>query len=110
MNLGIAGRLALVTGASRGIGAGIAASLAAEGARLVLVARSSEQLETVRMTLERAEEHCCIGLDLMNAGAAEQLAERTAALGDLDILIQNVGGSNAVWNETFAPVEEWLEP
>jgi 3-oxoacyl-[acyl-carrier protein] reductase len=107
VNLGISGRLALVTGASRGIGRGIAASLAAEGARVVLVARTPDALEEVRATLENPEAHHCIATDLMQDGAAEELAGRVGKLGELEILVQNVGGSNAVWGDTFAPFDEW---
>jgi NAD(P)-dependent dehydrogenase (short-subunit alcohol dehydrogenase family) len=107
MNLGIDGRLALVTGASRGIGAGIAESLAEEGARLVLVARSPEGLEAVRLKLSRPDDHHCVALDLMEEGAPEILADRIDAIGDLDIVVQNLGGTNAVWADSFAPLEEW---
>ena len=45
MDLGIAGRRALVMGASKGIGRGIAAELAAEGARVAITSRSGERIE-----------------------------------------------------------------
>jgi 3-oxoacyl-[acyl-carrier protein] reductase len=108
VDLGISGRLALVTGASRGIGRGIAAALAAEGARVVLVARTVEALEVVRATLPEPDRHSSMALDLMQDGAAEELARRVQALGELHILVQNVGGSNAVWGDTFATADEWL--
>src|SRR4051794_24774230 len=91
MDLGIKGRLALVTGASRGIGAGIARALAAEGAAVVLVARSEEGLEQVRSSLPQPASHHAIAIDLMEDGAPEQLAEQVLALGDLDIAVQNLG-------------------
>ena len=48
MELGIEGRVALVMGASRGIGRGIAAALAREGARVAIASRSREKLDAAR--------------------------------------------------------------
>src|SRR2546426_7762479 len=55
MDFGIKDRLALVTGASRGIGCAIAKELAREGARVVLVARSPDALEAVRCQMNAPE-------------------------------------------------------
>jgi NAD(P)-dependent dehydrogenase (short-subunit alcohol dehydrogenase family) len=72
MDLGIEGRTAVVTGATRGIGAAVAGLLAADGARVVRVARSE-------------------GIDVTAPDAAERIAERAA--GPVDILVNNAGTS-----------------
>jgi 3-oxoacyl-[acyl-carrier protein] reductase len=72
MDLGIAGRTAVVTGATRGIGAAVAALLEAEDAHVVRVARSE-------------------GIDVTAPDAAERIAERAA--GPVDILVNNAGTS-----------------
>jgi len=72
MDLGIAGRTAVVTGASRGIGKAVAAQLEAEGVRVVGVSRSS-------------------GIDVTRADAGERVLE--AAGGEVDILVNNAGMS-----------------
>ncbi len=74
MDLGISGRVAVVTGASRGIGAQTAAMLEAEGAKVLRVSRAD-------------------GIDVTAADAAEQIAER--APGPVDILVNNAGTSFA---------------
>jgi 3-oxoacyl-[acyl-carrier protein] reductase len=74
MDLGIAGRVAVVTGASRGIGAVTADMLEAEGAQVLRVSRGE-------------------GIDVTAADAAEQIAER--APGPVDILVNNAGTSFA---------------
>jgi len=74
MDLQIKGRTAVVTGASRGIGAATVALLEAEGARVVGVSRST-------------------GVDVTAAGAAERIAERAGA--PVDILVNNAGTSFA---------------
>ncbi len=90
----LAGRWALVTGASSGLGADFARELAARGADLVLVARRSDRLaaladELTRSAGVRAE---VIAMDLATAGAAVELRRRTDSLGvDVDVLVNNAG-------------------
>jgi 3-oxoacyl-[acyl-carrier protein] reductase len=92
MDFGIAGRTALVTGASRGLGAGIARALAAEGARVAVAARSRERIESLAEELGgRSYVHDNLDLD-----AAPRLIDRVEAdLGPLDILVPNTGGPPA---------------
>lgn len=108
MNLQIEGRLALVTGASRGIGRAIAVELAREGARVALVARSADQLEALRNSLPRPEDHHCIALDLSSTEGIPRLSERLGALGDLDIMVHNLGGSAGAF-PALAPSNEWRD-
>jgi 3-oxoacyl-[acyl-carrier protein] reductase len=112
MDLGLRGKVALVTGGSRGIGRSIALSLAAEGCALGLCARGSEQLEAalgeVRALGARA--FGCTA-DVKVAGQVEDFVRRSAdELGGVDILVANVGGaaggallesSDQDWRETF---------
>lgn len=95
MDLGLRGRVAVVTGASRGLGAGIARRLAAEGAHVLLCARGADALQATVDAL-RAEGGTAEGLplDVTAEGAAERLVE--AALdrfGGLHVLVNNVGGN-----------------
>ena len=86
-----AGRIALVTGASRGIGAAIAERLAAEGAHVVLTARTAKDLESVEDRIFEAGGSATIApLDLTETGSIERLA---AALrerwGKIDYMVLN---------------------
>lgn len=92
MDLGIAGKTALVTGASVGIGRAIARALAAEGARLAVVARRRDLLETLQK--EIGAKLVIIEQDLMAEDAPQRIAEAAlAGLGSVDILVNNAGGS-----------------
>lgn len=87
------GRLALVTGASRGLGAAVAKRFAAEGAHLILVARSQGGLEETDDAVRAAGGTATlVPLDLTIAGSIEELGEAVAKrFGRLDVLVGNAG-------------------
>src|ERR1700679_969905 len=90
--LPLAGRTALVTGASRGIGRAIALRLAQLGARLLLVARDPQALEAAKQhMLQLGSTAATIPLDLTSASAIAELGTRVEALGGCDILINAAG-------------------
>jgi 3-oxoacyl-[acyl-carrier protein] reductase len=93
VDLGIAGRVAAVTGASRGIGRETALQLAAEGVKVLLVARSEDALaEAARECEEAGGAAATLVLDVTEADAGERIvAAATEAFGRLDILVNNAG-------------------
>lgn len=92
MNLSLSGRTALVCGASRGIGRATAETLAAQGARVILLARDAAALESVRAGLA-GDGHAAIAADLDDPGAmVERIAEQVRASGPVNILVNNTGG------------------
>lgn len=90
MELGLGGRTAIVTGASKGIGRACAARLAAEGVNLCLVARTATDLEAVAAGLRVAHnvEIRTVPADL---GTAEGVGQLVGAAPDVDILVNNAG-------------------
>ena len=110
MDLQLAGKTALVTGASMGIGRAIARGLAAEGVKVAIAARRTELLETLSTEIIAAggPAPAIIAQDIMAEDAAARLAEAaTAALGPIDILVNNAGGSRVL--PIDAPEEKWEE-
>lgn len=84
------GRTALVTGASRGIGAAIARTLAEDGARLILVARNTERLQA--LAAELPGEAAILPADLTHADSWERIAQAAQEISpSLDILVNNAG-------------------
>ncbi len=93
MDLGLQGQVAVVTGASRGIGAGIARALAAEGCRLVVCARGEAALSEA-VAGWNATEVLALPLDVTDPGAADTLIEAAVdRFGRVDVLVGNVGGN-----------------
>jgi NAD(P)-dependent dehydrogenase (short-subunit alcohol dehydrogenase family) len=94
----LAGKRALVTGASRGIGRAIAAAYAREGADLIVTARSASELIPVREEIVAHGRHCvAIEADLAVAGEVDHLWSEVERAGcKVDILVNNAGmGSGA---------------
>jgi 3-oxoacyl-[acyl-carrier protein] reductase len=106
----LAGKTALVTGASSGIGRGIAYALGAEGVRLAITARRRERLEEVAATIvaRGGPRPVVIEQDFMSEDAPHRIAERAlAGLGSVQILVNNAGGSRAF--KLQAGEEQWHE-
>jgi NAD(P)-dependent dehydrogenase (short-subunit alcohol dehydrogenase family) len=101
------GRVAIVTGASSGLGAGFAESLARAGAKLMLAARRRERLESLaaRLREEGAQVEVC-PCDVARAEDAEQLVRSTRErFGSVDILVNNAGITATVPAEDEQPAE-----
>lgn len=98
MDLGIAGKVALVTASTRGIGLGIAQALAAEGARVAIAARTEADVERTADSLGGVG----IAVDLMTEeGARRAVDETVKRLGPVDILVNNLGlRAGSSWIDT----------
>jgi len=111
MDLKLIDKTALVTGASTGIGRGIALALAAEGVRVAISARRVPMLEAVAREIVDAggKPPVIIESDLYAEDAAKRLADSAmAGLGHVDILINNAGGSRS-FKELHVDEERWQE-
>ncbi|MEX1275747.1 MAG: SDR family oxidoreductase [Bacteroidota bacterium] len=108
MTLLLAGRVALVTGASRGIGRRIAEALAEEGASVVITSRSRDDLNELRGTIERlggnAMSHAC---DLTQPDDIGRLVDATWSWRErIDVLV-NAAGTTTRADELQATVDDW---
>jgi 3-oxoacyl-[acyl-carrier protein] reductase len=115
MDLHLTGKVATVTGSSRGLGFACAKALVGEGCHVAISARGQERLEAAADELRRAARHganvAAIVADLSTREGAETLiAETVARLGALDVLVNNVGlargadleaTSDGDWQEAF---------
>ncbi len=111
MDLNLTGRTALVTGASVGIGRGIALALAEEGVRLALTARRLDKLQEVAATIVAAGglAPTLIEQDMVADDAAQRLAAAAVqGLGQVDILINNAGGSRS-FKDLHVSEAQWQE-
>ncbi|MBU6507326.1 MAG: SDR family oxidoreductase [Alphaproteobacteria bacterium] len=110
MDLQLKGRTALVTGASMGIGRAIAAGLAAEGARLAIVARRKDLLEQVAAGIEKSGgvRPAVIVADVMQPESPQRICdEAVRALSKIEILVNSAGGSRPL--PADAPDQSWDE-
>jgi len=100
VDYGIAGKVALVTAATRGIGLGIAEALAREGARVAVVARTEADVARVAKSIGGAG----IAADVLDdADCARAVRETEQTLGPIDILVNNFGArAGSSWDDTGA--------
>lgn len=93
--MSLSGRNAVVTGGSQGLGAAVATLLAAQGAAVVVAARTQERLDVVAGTLRAAGHRAwAVRCDVTDPASVRGLAEAaTAHLGQVDILINNAGAA-----------------
>ncbi|MEY3427256.1 MAG: 3-oxoacyl-[acyl-carrier-protein] reductase FabG [Pseudomonadota bacterium] len=111
MDLQLKNKTALVTGASVGIGRGIAKALAAEGVQLAISARRADKLQEVADEIVAAGGHrpVIIESDLYPEDAAAKLtAAAIQGLGHVDILVNNAGGSRS-FKDLHVSEEAWQE-
>ncbi|MFL5694424.1 MAG: SDR family NAD(P)-dependent oxidoreductase, partial [Ktedonobacteraceae bacterium] len=110
MDLGLRDKVAIVTGASRGVGRAIALSLAAEGCRLAVVARGRKVLEETASELRNIDaEVLPIVADLLVAQDIEDVVQATLShYGRIDILVHNAGGAKGQ-NIFDTSDEDWQE-
>jgi 3-oxoacyl-[acyl-carrier protein] reductase len=108
MELGIQGKVALITGGSRGLGKQSAISLAKEGARVVICARTQEGLDNTVAELKKITEDVKgFVADVSNKEECEGLYDQATQLyGSIDILINNAGGSRR-GNIVSTTDEDW---
>jgi NAD(P)-dependent dehydrogenase (short-subunit alcohol dehydrogenase family) len=97
MDLGLKGRRAVITGASRGIGRSIAECLASEGANLAICARGAEGVEAAKKELEKSGVRVFAkAVDVANGDALKAfIAESAHELGGIDVLVSNVSSGGA---------------
>ncbi len=95
MELGLRGKVTMVTGGSRGIGKAIALGFAEEGCRLSLCARDAAGLqEAAEAITKHGVEVLTVPADLTDSGASERFVQATLdRFGRIDVLVNNVGGS-----------------
>ncbi|HEV7192951.1 MAG TPA: SDR family oxidoreductase [Jatrophihabitantaceae bacterium] len=105
MDLGLAGRRAIVTGGSKGIGRAVATELVAEGAQVAICARHADELEDAAASIGGA-----VFAQVADVTDVESIEAFTAAavqhMGGLDVLVNNAGGANPGSFETLTD-EAW---
>ena len=115
MDLRLKGKVAIITGPAKGMGAAISLAFAREGAHLALAGRDTEAIEPVAMQARAlGVKVLVVPCDVTEAADCEKLAKQAAALGDgVDILVNVAGGSGPIgktgWDTTPAEFDQIIE-
>ncbi len=109
MDLGLKDKVAVVTGASRGIGRGIAQAFAGEGARVAALARTEDDLQdTVAMLEGDAGSHLAVTCDVTDPEQIASALDRVrTGLGGLDVVVNNAGRRQKFNRLHNLDVDEW---
>lgn len=96
MDLGLAGKVAIVTGGTANIGRAIVLALASEGARVLFTGRDTEAGAKV---VDITKKNCTVdarflAIDMLSEGAAQRTLEAAEGLGPVEVLVNNVGGNS----------------
>src|SRR3982074_3569651 len=102
MDLNLGGKLALITGGSRGIGRAVGEALAAEGCNLVLVSRSAADLDAARQQIE-GKHQVSVRIDAADLADSANVPRLAEHVPDVDILVNNAG---AIPGGTLLDVDE----
>ena len=112
MELGLSGRTAVITGGSKGIGRAIARGLAAEGVKLVLIARNAETLEKTAEDIRKASgvEVIAARADITSAEQVDAAAQAAKnAFGTVNIVVNNAGGPmRRMDRQILWPDSDWI--
>jgi 2-hydroxycyclohexanecarboxyl-CoA dehydrogenase len=97
MDLGLQGKVAIVTGGTANIGRGVALALAAEGVKLVFTGRDSQAgCKVCDLAMERgAREAVFVEVDMLSDGAAKRILDAAGLLGPVEVLVNNIGGNSS---------------
>ena len=111
MDLQISGKVALITGGSRGLGRQAALSLANEGCKIAICARTSDTLsQVVEDMKDKGHEVIGVEADMTTPeGANEFYSKSVATFGKVDIVVNNVGGTKGGRDFDSTTDEDWLE-
>jgi 3-oxoacyl-[acyl-carrier protein] reductase len=111
MNLNLAGKSVLVTGASKGIGRAIAAAFAAEGAQVTMTARGAEELNRAADDIRKAGgKTLAIAGDVTKEADLKRIVDETVArFGTIHVLVNNAGGAKGFNSFEEASDQEWEE-
>ena len=105
-------RVALITGAGRGIGRAISLAYAQEGAKLALAARNKAELEeTATLAAEMGAETCVIPTDISEPTQVEEMVQRTLSrYAAVDILVNNAGILGPIGLAHTGEIADWIRP
>ena len=105
MDLGLAGKVAIVTGGTANIGRGIVLALAAEGAKVLFTGRDAEAGARLKAL---ATGSGFLQINMLEADAGIKTAEAASALGDIAVLVNNVGGNSSKGLFVDTDPADWL--
>jgi NAD(P)-dependent dehydrogenase (short-subunit alcohol dehydrogenase family) len=106
----LAGKAAIITGGGRGIGRAIARAFTAEGAQLILAARSEQEIESAAAELTRTSRRRCLAwrCDVSDPQQVQRLVDGAlAAYGSIDVLVNNAGTYGPIGLVVDADPAEW---